>query len=321
MTRIKPHRLRVDRLVFPLGLDRRALDHLPAGVDDPEAEAADAVLRHLAEEEGAFRWTQRVDEGAGHRVRRGQPDRDLLRFQVRGDLTGPVFTADVGQGPTGGDFLAGRPRVFSGAGFAADEGFLAGVSVRGRELEGAARVVGDVASELEALRRRARALHFLADDDRPRGRRRRHVVGVTEGVTGPGREGDRLDVVAVQIVDRATQGAESVFPGEGRPVEEDRVGRRSALDPETVAARAFCLCRVQLEGRRPMDRGPRDHAAVPAPQRRRRFGDDRGRFGSGDDRERAPRTAHRFFLDPGADRERQPVIGLQSGCPRAPWQG
>ena len=59
----------------------------------------------------------------------------------------------------------------------------------------------------------------------------RDVVGVAVDVLAAGREPDPLDVVAVEVVDRAAQRAEPELAG-NRDAREHGIGRRAALDPQ-----------------------------------------------------------------------------------------
>ena len=75
-------------------------------------------------------------------------------------------------------------------------------------------------------------------------------------VPAAGRQLDPLDVVAVEVVDRAAQRAEPVAVLErGDPVEH-RVGRRAALEPQAaLRLRPLGLLRRELDRRGPGDRG------------------------------------------------------------------
>ena len=131
-------------------------------------------------------------------------------------------------------------------------------------------------------------LNPLADDDPAAGGRRRHVVGVAEHMLAARWEGDPLDVVAVEVVDRAAQRAEAVLAGVD--LVQDRVRGRAALEPQRVARRGpleLILC--QLDGHRALDRllgvGPRGIEELSLRER-----DDVRVVRIGDDRERAPRA-------------------------------
>ncbi len=193
-------------------------------------------------------------------------------------------------------------RAVGAADLRAVEGLLGVLTGAGVQRERVVGGVGDVALEAELLLRGAgRRLDPLAHDDRAARRRGLDVVGVAEDVLGALGEADPLDVVAVEVVDRAAQRAEPVLPGE--ELVEDRVGGRPALDPQAVrAGGAVGLGPGQLDRHRALDLTAR-RLRVGVQQRRLGLRRRRARVGLGDDRERAPGPGDGLRLDPLAELE------------------